>query len=160
MSLPSGVYVPFISIHAPRVGCDAYMWTRHFRQHKFQSTHPGWGATWISSFWIPDFLFQSTHPGWGATKRCGNTTARKNYFNPRTPGGVRRSYDVTPKPTPQISIHAPRVGCDAFKGRGRMSIIISIHAPRVGCDHQRAVERRHCTGISIHAPRVGCDLTI
>ena len=38
------------------------------RDFKFQSTHPGWGATII----IPnpkksDSEFQSTHPGWGAT---------------------------------------------------------------------------------------------
>ena len=60
----------------------------------------------------PNIEFQSTHPGWGATlPRLVTWTIR------------------------QISIHAPRVGCD----RPRLAVLdltlhISIHAPRVGCD--------------------------
>ena len=34
-----------ISIHAPRVGCDGFRWIIVPEQHKFQSTHPVWGAT-------------------------------------------------------------------------------------------------------------------
>ena len=35
----------------------------------FQSTHPGWGATFSSCFPPIQWIFQSTHPGWGATSR-------------------------------------------------------------------------------------------
>ena len=34
----------------------------------------------------------------------------------------------------QISIHAPREGCDGDAGRLMVVEIISIHAPREGCD--------------------------
>ena len=59
--------------------------------------------------------------------------------------------------TADISIHAPREGCDG--GRGPVLLreyVISIHAPREGCD---PLERRRIAGqrISIHAPREGCD---
>ncbi len=57
-------------------------------------------------------VFQSTHPGWGATD-IQNQMQKSN----------------------QVSIHAPRVGCDvpivSFTPR---IFWVSIHAPRVGCD--------------------------
>ena len=79
-----------ISIHAPRVGCDAQQKMRMSSFRRFQSTHPVWGATIrsiITLFWLFNFnprtpcgvrhsfefpgisvsLFQSTHPVWGAT---------------------------------------------------------------------------------------------
>ena len=34
--------------------------------------------------------FQSTHPGWGATSTYHRRSELACYFNPRTPGGVRR----------------------------------------------------------------------
>ena len=123
----------------------------------FQSTHPVRGATTNTCRrGEPSFQFQSTHPVRGAT--CAARPAA---------GGS------------DISIHAPREGCDPCEGlvvialhefqsthpvRGatkvhhapRRVVGISIHAPREGCDglemrvHARA-------DISIHAPREGCD---
>ena len=103
--------------------------------------------------------FQSTHPVWGATGEGLFPIAK--WLN--------------------ISIHAPRVGCDLEKDISSMKdCMISIHAPRVGCDIRpdqievcsdifqsthpvwgatRAWPPREIIslGISIHAPRVGCD---
>ena len=42
---------------------------------------------------MPAHEFQSTHPGWGATKNFGFSKVQK-----------------------EVSIHAPRVGCDLFHG--------------------------------------------
>ena len=58
-----------------------------------------------------------------------------------------------------VSIHAPRVGCDAERFITVLVTQVSIHAPRVGCDD---VVLRYpiIFGVSIHAPRVGCDLWI
>ena len=78
-----------ISIHAPRVGCDAsggqgphrpcyfnprtpcgvrlVTQGRTFRRKSFQSTHPVWGATWLMDNVLLIKEFQSTHPVWGAT---------------------------------------------------------------------------------------------
>ena len=79
-----------ISIHAPRVGCDAT--EQEIRQHnqRFQSTHPVWGAT--------KFMEE---PVWGFED-----------FNPRTPCGVRPLAELLKENMAGISIHAPRVGCD------------------------------------------------
>ena len=102
--------------------------------------------------------FQFTHPGRGATLMY-NT--------------IGYDYDV--------SIHAPREGCDQkvepYNGR----FGVSIHAPREGCDQVAASlasssewfqfthPGRGATvdeaftpmriAVSIHAPREGCDLT-
>ena len=80
-------------------------------------------------------IFQSTHPVWGATKSCERGTCNAVDFNPRTPCGVRRYEPGHLFQRPPISIHAPRVGCDALTLDGRpYRVVISIHAPRVGCD--------------------------
>ena len=82
-------------------------------------------------------------------------------------------------PRELVSIHAPRVGCDARPCRGRAVLAVSIHAPRVGCDtccsapvpaprgfnsrtpcgvrHSLQPQAGTNTTVSIHAPRVGCD---
>ena len=80
----------------------------------------------------------------------------------------------------QVSIHAPRVGCDRLGGTAcRRYPCVSIHAPRVGCDlgadYLDTLDYRFqfthpvwgatlsyhilspCYVVSIHAPRVGCD---
>ena len=85
--------------------------------------------------------------------------------------------------TEQISIHAPREGCDvSFTIPCPTSNVISIHAPREGCDTGGRIRHgfagtfqsthpvRGATssqarpmpprGISIHAPREGCDPTV
>ena len=79
--------------------------------------------------------FQSTHPGRGAT----------SVF-------IFFAYIIS-----QISIHAPRVGCDPIIKQSLQTIKISIHAPRVGCDMPMCEVVRRSWSISIHAPRVGCD---
>ena len=101
-------------------------------------------------------------------------------FNPRTPCGVRLADHWGEIDKKDISIHAPRVGCDTLSSTTASGVMISIHAPRVGCDQHRAGclpahhnfnprtpcgvrlhqghQRFDQEGISIHAPRVGCDL--
>ena len=147
------------------------------------------------------FLFQSTHPVWGATFLTlqRQITVAISIHAPRVGcdsghllvflgigisiHAPRVGCDVHPAPVGngrQISIHAPRVGCDAALARDHgMSYgfqsthpvwgataptvsagsawSISIHAPRVGCDQEWETLPTD-TEISIHAPRVGCDL--
>ena len=57
----------WVSIHAPRVGCDKLYLYLNYNLQGFQSTHPGWGATDSHQNRYILRLFQSTHPGWGAT---------------------------------------------------------------------------------------------
>ena len=56
----------------------------------FQFTHPGRGATDLFSKAIPYISFQFTHPGRGATDA--------------------HLYELMPE---EVSIHAPREGCDS-----------------------------------------------
>ena len=124
-----------ISIHAPRAGCDIQRKANHARTSDFnprtpcgvrleklrinfnavlfQSTHPVRGATQSLFRYKGDLtIFQSTHPVRGATSARGLPMLLVLNFNPRTPCGVRRpkfNYEVRHK---NISIHAPRAGCD------------------------------------------------
>ena len=77
----------------------------------FQSTHPVWGATVV---WIGQFrstLFQSTHPVWGATGHplCVSYVVAFQSTHPVWGATVSTSRDVS---SGNVSIHAPRVGCD------------------------------------------------
>ena len=57
----------------------------------------------------------------------------------------------------EISIHAPREGCDlTLDPNVSFNSGISIHAPREGCDLALGIPKGD-KGISIHAPREGCD---
>ena len=100
-----------ISIHAPRMGSDAMARTRQEIIIGFQSTLPGWGATFNVIGDVGAGVFQSTLPGWGATQqrrhpvqqgrisihapRVGSdpppcrSCCPGRYFNPRSPGGER-----------------------------------------------------------------------
>ena len=102
----------FISIHAPRVGCDltCYYGCGHL-PHFNPRTPGGVRPQPVVSASVAAYIsihaprvgcdnlgggvkakapgFQSTHPGWGATNRAFSYTCICTYFNPRTPGGVR-----------------------------------------------------------------------
>ena len=78
--------------------------------------------------------FQSTHPVRGATG-CGRQRHKRR----------------------EISIHAPREGCDSRPRAVLGEPVISIHAPREGCDFVFDVLEEADFKISIHAPREGCD---
>ena len=102
------------------------------------------------------------------------------YFNPRTPCGVRLFCLVGSHHGIDISIHAPRVGCDVFFPLIRLGSprFQSTHPvwgatrggrqrcqggkdfnPRTPCGvrRQSGPAGRRVPRISIHAPRVGCD---
>ena len=124
-----------VSIHAPRAGCDIsgavrrkyyasfnprtpggvrqQMCKQTIRKAKFQSTHPGRGATFALSSDLPtSTMFQSTHPGRGATRSFSHD------------GGCRH-----------VSIHAPRAGCDCIKRKGlKVRVICGTFCERIGVD--------------------------
>ena len=120
----------------------------------FQFTHPGRGATGSPRVGcIKDNQFQFTHPGRGAT------------------ADVTKEVDQIS----QVSIHAPREGCDitsteldqnhepfqfTHPGRGatigELAVIelpsVSIHAPREGCDQSSALLLRTSRGFNSRTP--------
>jgi len=79
--------------------------------------------------------FQSAHPVWGAIGPLRDYSQFDSYFNPRTPYGVRPLVQKWHCLPTNISIHAPRMGCDVEKVCAKFdNFFISIHAPRMGCD--------------------------
>ena len=104
----------YVSIHAPREGCDI---KARVEIENYQ-------------------LFQFTHPGRGATTGGSSNTSASSRFNSRTPGGVRRPTHPVILSVRAVSIHAPREGCDGDVELGQtVALVVSIHAPREGCDY-------------------------
>ena len=58
-----------VSIHAPREGCDTDIFIPDALDYEFQFTHPGRGATQAQDAPKTSRRFQFTHPGRGATPR-------------------------------------------------------------------------------------------
>ena len=147
-----------ISIHAPRVGCDAQSRNLPLRQRDFNPRTPCGVRQYLSTHPIEVNGFQSTHPVWGATMTASVATTGTKNFNPRTPCGVRRHQLNQRRCYSVISIHAPRVGCDGMPARmpARRAQFQSTH-PVWGATAAGPSVQPGCR-ISIHAPRVGCDL--
>ena len=112
--------VVFVSIHAPREGCDITYFIFTYFFPSFQFTHPGRGATVFGLACLWPKLVVSIHA-------------------PREGCDVRRMMDN--KPSPRVSIHAPREGCDGFDKDIQKILDVSIHAPREGCDSLPRAER-------------------
>ena len=81
-------------------------------------------------------------------------------FNSRTPGGVRPPSARHAEDKRNVSIHAPREGCDRFV----LSIARSIakfqftHPGRGATIQLEVLIIAEC--VSIHAPREGCDSVV
>ena len=179
-------------------GVRRYNETRPRLHGKFQFTHPGRGATILSLRLTKRLEFQFTHPGRGATSQEWTIGLLLFSFNSRTPGGVRPSwrrlgylhFSSFNSRTPggvrlgllrerlileDVSIHAPREGCDnhtecwwngvpvfqfTHPGRGatqwcRLPHVVppvSIHAPREGCDGDAYTTRFDEDGFNSRTP--------
>ena len=170
-----------ISIHAPLAGCDCRKSVAKRLARVFQSTHPLRGATRPARSPYDAGNISIHAPLAGCDCRIRKAAMIRNYFNPRTPCGVRLVCGVG-CPTPSnfnprtpcgvrlrvihnlilavlISIHAPLAGCDPSGRASRDLRRISIHAPLAGCDILRIV-KKEIRNISIHAPLAGCDSAV
>ena len=124
-----------VSIHAPREGCDSPAWYVSLTLESFNSRTPG-----------------------GVRPASGVSTASRASFNSRTPGGVRRGVHASRGDMVQVSIHAPREGCD-FTDRfdiNRWNLFQFTHPGRGATRRGRRAGLQRA--VSIHAPREGCDL--
>ena len=145
-----------ISIHAPRMGCDLPGSLRSCGSRHFNPRTP-YGVRRRLPLRIVDRCpFQSTHPVWGATRQS-TCCLHGADFNPRTPYGVRRVKLHAVHIGKNISIHAPRMGCDID---GTTALASPLHFnPRTpyGVRPLSRVLISATLLISIHAPRMGCD---
>ncbi len=145
-----------ISIHAPRAGCDSIPCggesTRTISIHA-----PRAGCDEDAKHIVAVlFQFQSTHPVRGATQRAIHRFFAWDYFNPRTPCGVRLWAGVFSPVCCDISIHAPRAGCD-----DSTSFLLSWYLrhfnPRTPCGVRHAAK----AGVHFEAdfnPRTPCGV--
>ena len=106
---------------------------------RFQSTHPGWGAT--LGMYVLKLILYDFNPRTPGGVRPAVIVLRvigRDYFNPRTPGGVRRCnpFILALKEVFQ-STHPGWGATLAIAGYVQIDNI-SIHAPRVGCDSKSA----------------------
>ena len=123
----------------------------------FQFTHPGKGATCVSSSIRGCVsLFQFTHPGKGATVE-EFTKAVREMFQFTHPGKGATEEEEACELLDEVSIHAPWEGCDTLPSYIRpYPLSVSIHAPWEGCDARRSAPFV-ADKVSIHAPWEGCD---
>ena len=80
----------YVSIHAPREGCDTPREVSIERRTGFQFTHPGRGATqWLFQSHIPTCQVSIHAPREGCDLLVVLELSMLLSFNSRTPGGVR-----------------------------------------------------------------------
>ena len=120
-----------ISIHAPREGCDGHGPGLLKRQKSFQSTHPARGATTELDLISAIREFQSTHPARGATHHQVPSIAGTR-FQSTHPARGATGYQYFYSEALQISIHAPREGCDRHTAVNskRINVFQSTHPAR------------------------------
>ena len=106
-------YRPEISIHAPRMGSDYAPLICFNVCSIFQSTLPGWGATFQTTVKIPLLHYFNPRSPDGERLRIVGLGLGATYFNPRSPDGERQSGRWSARRPYAISIHAPRMGSDA-----------------------------------------------
>ena len=119
-----------VSIHAPREGCDE-------------------GATYTL---LSPAVFQFTHPGRGATAYLRVHRRGLHGFNSRTPGGVRPGVTlVSGRPLTFQFTHPGRGATQCSPGQ-RDQHQVSIHAPREGCDASTSTARATPTSFNSRTP--------
>ena len=100
-----------ISIHAPRMGSDRSLSRSSYRTLHFNPRSPDGERRSLLSLVLSEMRFQSTLPGWGATFNViGDVGA--GVFQSTLPGWGATQQRRHPVQQGRISIHAPRVGSD------------------------------------------------
>ena len=100
-----------VSIHAPRVGCDITYITMAYEMDRFNSRTPCGVRLWIVAPLADTLGFQFTHPVWGATTAHTLKELFLEFqFTHPVWGATQES--LTSFVFTNVSIHAPRVGCD------------------------------------------------
>ena len=149
-----------ISIHAPRVRCDANEDERSTNGNYFNprtSCEVRRLFVWQAGIFL---IFQSTHLVWGATVQRSRLLFNWLYFNPRTSCEVRRNKNleyILPK-----LFQSTHLVWGATQCRRTIKSITWHFNPRTSCEvrHGREWSEIWSENISIHAPRVRCDRSV
>ena len=145
----------YISIHAPRAGCDEGHGESSTHRLNFNPRTPC-GVRQAGHAGHRDLGQISIHaPRAGCDTTSACATGTSTHFNPRTPCGVRRHDHGRDRCRARISIHAPRAGCDLGGAHPAAGDEISIHAPRAGCDFAADFVASICENFN---PRTPCGV--
>ena len=101
---------------------------------RFNSRTPGGVRRSTSLKPYAAYTFQFTHPGRGATKPMRPSRSHPQSFNSRTPGGVRLGEYTHLTDSLVFQFTHPGRGATLLRAVPRCSHQVSIHAPREGCD--------------------------
>ena len=101
---------------------------------KFQSTHPLRGATTVWRGLLPSCRISIHAPLAGCDDLRGHIAHAPDYFNPRTPCGVRPQSIARRITAIQFQSTHPLRGATNTAERINDVLFISIHAPLAGCD--------------------------
>ena len=114
--LPRASFV--VSIHAPREGCDRRRLTSGLVSLSFNSRTPGGVRLALTHSVCLPISFNSRTPG-GVRLASILSACWLTSFNSRTPGGVRPWRSRAVDALYNVSIHAPREGCDLKTSKER-----------------------------------------
>ena len=104
---------------------------------RFQFTHPVWGAT-TAGVYLQALDNVSIHaPRVGCDRALSSPSSGSWSFNSRTPCGVRRTTQQQPPKHSEFQFTHPVWGATVGALPQRQLSEVSIHAPRVGCDGRR-----------------------
>ena len=148
-----------ISIHAPRAGCDAVILAFTRLLFYFNPRTPCGVRPCLNEPQQSTETFQSTHPVRGATISQIPTVPTALFQSTHPVRGATASRLTI---LSSVSDFNPRTPCGVRRNHaraGRGNAVISIHAPRAGCDSSSKPQAR-LLFISIHAPRAGCDFAL
>ena len=102
----------FVSIHAPREGCDGILILSSEFIKRFNSRTPGGVRLSAPELFYFDIQFQFTHPGRGATRTGLSSLFEMRTFQFTHPGRGATVLIIAQLRDRCVSIHAPREGCD------------------------------------------------
>jgi len=144
-----------ISIHAPRAGCDDIQPFEQWVQCDFNPRTPCGVRQEVPEQATTLNDFNPRTPCGVRRTRLARRPARQN-FNPRTPCGVRPVWEVQSMDVHEISIHAPRAGCD--RARKKDEDDDQYFNPRTPCGVRLGTYRMFGVATIDFNPRTPCGV--
>ena len=168
-----------VSIHAPRAGCDRIILRVNVTITRFNSRTPCGVRLSYNITRSLCIMFQFTHPVRGATPKLSKAPRQSTSFQFTHPVRGATSLLQSRRSHIQVSIHAPRAGCnispspvrsqaEGFNSRTpcgvrlkaygtqRFKAMFQFTHPVRGATISSCTILPYCV-VSIHAPRAGCD---
>ena len=154
--LPSFGLGTFISIHAPRVGCDTLLWLEVYHNTGISIHAPRVGCDHTLLSCVPGFHDFNPRTPCGVRRQARVQSSDQLYFNPRTPCGVRLEIKSTDSINLKFQSTHPVWGATWELVIMKSKFLFQSTHPVWGATCSLLINNSF-VGISIHAPRVGCD---